>query len=131
MYDGYDTSFHPTAVNSETYRVHVGSPTARTHHTHPGSAILSVASRSFTPTLTPPHPLTTLLHLPLPCLISARVGAAAMIVRHVSGGGDAEYAVKRLVRGMCSSRESARQGFASCLTQVLSVLPEKEVSFAR
>lgn len=53
-----------------------------------------------------------------------------MIVRHVSSGGDAGYAVKRLVRGMCSSRESARQGFASCLAQVLSVLPEDEVSCA-
>ena len=52
-----------------------------------------------------------------------------MIVRHVSSGGDAGYAVKRLVRGMCSSRESARQGFASCLAKVLSVLPEDEVSF--
>ncbi|CAN0100592.1 unnamed protein product [Ectocarpus fasciculatus] len=48
-----------------------------------------------------------------------------MIVRHVSNpeGGDAEYAVKRLVRGMCSSRECARQGFGSCLAQVLAVLP--------
>eukprot|EP00903_Cladosiphon_okamuranus_P021832 g20075.t1 len=59
--------------------------------------------------------------------VPVRVGAAAMIVRHVSsadGGGDAEYAVKRLVRGMCSSREAARQGFGSCLTQVLTVLPK-------
>lgn len=51
-------------------------------------------------------------------------------MRHVSppGGGDAEYAVKRLVRGMCSSRECARQGFASCLAQVLAVLPKDEVN---
>ncbi|CAM9555287.1 unnamed protein product, partial [Ectocarpus sp. 12 AP-2014] len=58
--------------------------------------------------------------------VPVRVGAAAMIVRHVSNpeGGDAEYAVKRLVRGMCSSRECARQGFASCLAQVLAVLPK-------
>ena len=81
-------------------------------------------SPTLTLTLTPP--LTT-LPLPLPCPLSGRVGAAAMIVRHVSSGGDAGYAVKRLVRGMCSSRESARQGFASCLAQVLSVLPEDEV----
>lgn len=61
----------------------------------------------------------------------SRVGAAGMIVRHVSdAGGDAGYAVKRLVRGMCSSRESARQGFASCLAQVLATLPEDEVSGA-
>ncbi|CAM9621337.1 unnamed protein product [Scytosiphon promiscuus] len=60
--------------------------------------------------------------------VPVRVGAAAMIVRHVSApdGGDAEYAVKRLVRGMCSSRECARQGFASCLAQVLTVLPKDE-----
>lgn len=58
-----------------------------------------------------------------------RVSAAAMIVRHVSNpDGDAEYAVKRLVRGMCSSRDSARQGFASCLAQVLAVLPKDAVS---
>lgn len=53
-----------------------------------------------------------------------------MIVKHVASNpdGDAAYAVKRLVRGMCSSRESARQGFASCLVQVLSVLPNDAVS---
>lgn len=53
-----------------------------------------------------------------------------MIVRHVSdgdGAGDAEYAVRRLVRGMCSSREAARQGFASCLAQALTVLPKDKV----
>lgn len=55
-----------------------------------------------------------------------------MIVGYVSGAdGDSAYAVKRLVRGMCSSRESARQGFASCLAQVLTVLPNDEVSFSR
>lgn len=68
-------------------------------------------------------------HAPRLPLSHCRVGAAAKIVRHVStSGGDAEYAVKRLVRGMCSSRESARQGFASCLAQVLVALSKGKVS---
>jgi DNA polymerase phi len=34
---------------------------------------------------------------------------------------DIEYTAKRLIRGISSSREAARQGFASCLTQLLSL----------
>jgi DNA polymerase phi len=33
---------------------------------------------------------------------------------------DLQYALKRLLRGMCSSRECARQGFASVLSEVLA-----------
>lgn len=54
-----------------------------------------------------------------------------MIVRHVAKsdvGGDSTYAVKRLIRGVCSSRDAARQGFASCLAEVLQVLPKDAVS---
>lgn len=36
---------------------------------------------------------------------------------------DIQYALKRLVRGLASSRESARQGFAACLSEVLVRLP--------
>lgn len=61
-------------------------------------------------------------------LSPCRTSAAAIIVRHVSAPeGDAEYAVKRLVRGACSSRASARQGFASCLAEVLKALPTDAV----
>ena len=41
-----------------------------------------------------------------------------------SGDGMCEnlaYAVERLVRGLSSSREGARQGFAVCLTEVRSL----------
>lgn len=40
---------------------------------------------------------------------------------------DPEYAMKRLVRGLASSRESARQGFAICLCELLT-MPEMEVA---
>jgi len=33
---------------------------------------------------------------------------------------DSDYTTKRLVRGLSSSRESARQGFSSCLTELMS-----------
>lgn len=33
---------------------------------------------------------------------------------------DLDYAVKRLVRGLSSSRDSARHGFATCLSKLLS-----------
>lgn len=36
---------------------------------------------------------------------------------------DVAYAVKRLVRGLPSSRDGARQGFATCLTELLRMLP--------
>jgi len=55
-----------------------------------------------------------------------RVAAAQAIVSHVggaTGGDDAEYALKRLVRGLGSSRESARQGFVTCLTALLVAAP--------
>lgn len=32
---------------------------------------------------------------------------------------DSDYTTKRLVRGLSSSRESARQGFSSCLTELM------------
>ena len=41
---------------------------------------------------------------------------------------DLSYTVKRLVRGLSSSRQSARQGFAACLAEILLLF--KEVSTA-
>ena len=56
-----------------------------------------------------------------------RVAAAQAIVAHVGGAAtgndDADYALKRLVRGLGSSRESARQGFVTCLTSLLVAAP--------
>ena len=40
---------------------------------------------------------------------------------------DTEYTLKRLVRGLASSRESARQGFAACLCELLLMLPGVDV----
>ena len=60
-----------------------------------------------------------------------RTLAAKLIVKHIieaqkhttSLSTDAEYAVKRLVRGISSSRESARLGFSTCLCQLLTLFP--------
>lgn len=41
-----------------------------------------------------------------------------------SSADDVEYTVKRLVRGLCSSRASARQGFAAALVRVLAMFPD-------
>jgi DNA polymerase phi len=58
----------------------------------------------------------------------SRITAAEGIISHLqfaSGGTedqiakDTAYALKRLVKGLSSSRESARLGFASCLVEVL------------
>jgi hypothetical protein len=60
----------------------------------------------------------------------SRQKAAQGIYKHLqfSSGGDPEqiskdtsYALKRLIKGLTSSRESARLGFASCLTEVLKI----------
>lgn len=60
-----------------------------------------------------------------------RTLAAKLIIKHVMEAQkltsevatDANYAVKRLVRGISSSRESARLGFSTCLCQLLTLLP--------
>lgn len=66
---------------------------------------------------------------------SVRLNAANLLVVHIKNSlknkqpSDSEYALKRLVRGLASSRESARQGFATCLCELL-VLPEMDLSVA-
>ncbi len=66
---------------------------------------------------------------------SVRLNAASLLVVHIKNSlknnlpSDSEYALKRLVRGLASSRESARQGFATCLCELL-VLPEMDLSVA-
>ena len=41
---------------------------------------------------------------------------------------DGEYAIQRLIRGLSSSRDSARQGFSACLCQFLVSFPVVEVT---
>jgi DNA polymerase phi len=49
-----------------------------------------------------------------------RVVAAEQIIAHVkNAGADTEYTLKRLVKGLGSSRESARHGFVTCLSELL------------
>eukprot|EP01032_Pedospumella_encystans_P026599 gene26599-30059_t len=58
-----------------------------------------------------------------------RVSASVHIVEFVAKNLDAErdYTLKRLVKGLGSSRDSARQGFATCLCEFLQ-LPGVEVA---
>ena len=58
-----------------------------------------------------------------------RIAASAQLVAFVKNNLDAEreYGLKRLVKGLASSRDSARQGFAACLCEYLQ-LPGVEVS---
>ncbi|KAG5192521.1 hypothetical protein JKP88DRAFT_173238 [Tribonema minus] len=64
----------------------------------------------------------------------ARQGAAFAVVQHLSDPNvpqkDVDYAVVRLLRGICSSREAARQGFATCLAEALLCLSEEQISTA-
>jgi hypothetical protein len=67
--------------------------------------------------------------------LSRRLYAGTMIVKHVQTtsaassdheptlSADGEYALKRLIRGVSSSRDSARQGFSSCLCQFYKTFP--------
>ena len=43
---------------------------------------------------------------------------------HTEAKKDITYTLQRLVKGLSSSRESARLGFASCLVQVLAQSPD-------
>jgi len=59
--------------------------------------------------------------------VETRVSAIKKIVEHLqvvrnahgASNADRDYAVKRLVRGLSSSRESARLGFSTCLCTLL------------
>jgi hypothetical protein len=42
-------------------------------------------------------------------------------------GTELEYTIRRLVRGLASSRQGARQGFSLALTEVLSEFPEVDI----
>jgi hypothetical protein len=68
-----------------------------------------------------------------------RLYAGTMIIKHIvssstsssapeSLSSDGEYALKRLIRGVSSSRDSARQGFSSCLCQLYVAFPLIEMN---
>ena len=69
---------------------------------------------------------------------STRCQAGKRIIMHIhtmqkksDGVGmcsDGEYALQRLVRGLSSSRDSARQGFSACLCQFLVTFPSIDAS---
>lgn len=70
---------------------------------------------------------------------SRRCIAASMIVKYVAEtqkkvetantmSVDGDYTLKRLVRGLSSSRDSARQGFSACLCQFLAVFPNVDIT---
>jgi hypothetical protein len=42
-------------------------------------------------------------------------------------GTELEYTIRRLVRGLASSRQGARQGFSLALTEVLAEFPEVDI----
>ena len=57
---------------------------------------------------------------------SSRLHAVDRIVHHLEGHThqeDLDYSIKRLVKGLSSSRESARLGFSTCLTCMLIKYP--------
>ncbi len=57
-----------------------------------------------------------------------RLSAAQQIIAHIKASEeqgtkvDTDYTLKRLVRGLGSSRDSARQGFVTCLCELLEVV---------
>ena len=65
---------------------------------------------------------------------SKRLSAANQIILHIQtceaqgSSVDTEYTLKRLVRGLGSSRESARHGFVTCLSELLVTVRAIEVT---
>jgi hypothetical protein len=67
-----------------------------------------------------------------------RLYAGTMIIKHITSSTpasaseslstDGEYALKRLIRGISSSRDSARQGFSACLCQLYIAFPGIEMN---
>ncbi|KAI9918043.1 hypothetical protein PsorP6_012864 [Peronosclerospora sorghi] len=60
---------------------------------------------------------------------TARVQAAAQLLRHLKHSAkqdtEVQYTVKRLVRGLASSRDAARQGFSTALSGLLTSFPKQ------
>jgi DNA polymerase phi len=54
---------------------------------------------------------------------NVRVAAAARLVTFVKNNleNERDYALKRLVKGLASSRDSARHGFSTCLAEFLQL----------
>ncbi|GAA6004581.1 hypothetical protein JCM10207_000945 [Rhodosporidiobolus poonsookiae] len=50
---------------------------------------------------------------------------ALPLTQHLSSDPDTPYALKRLIAGLASSNEAARQGFAVALTQLVASLPDE------
>ena len=56
-----------------------------------------------------------------------REGEGEVVAPAVAKSSNIQYALKRLVRGLCSSRDGSRQGFATGLTMMLTSTSEAEV----
>ncbi|OQS03010.1 hypothetical protein THRCLA_04679 [Thraustotheca clavata] len=63
--------------------------------------------------------------------VSTRTSAVESIVAHLRAANNSdelEYTLKRLIRGLASSRDAARQGFSTALTAVLYAFPSLELN---
>ena len=66
---------------------------------------------------------------------NVRVSASVSIVSFLMNNeedertsSEVEYAVKRLIKGLTSSRQSARQGFSTCLCELMHVFSNSDFS---
>lgn len=61
---------------------------------------------------------------------NVRITATENILKHLKEHSDGvEYTAKRLVRGLASSRDAARQGFSLCLTELLKQMESIEIDW--
>ncbi|KDO24118.1 hypothetical protein SPRG_10906 [Saprolegnia parasitica CBS 223.65] len=63
--------------------------------------------------------------------VATRTAAVEAIVSHLRTANDADelnYTLKRLIRGLASSRDAARQGFSTALTAVLHAFPSLDLA---
>lgn len=64
-----------------------------------------------------------------------RTQAAAQLLAHLKSSAkqeaEVQYTLKRLVRGLASSRDAARQGFSTALSGLLSAFPSSSRCRAR
>ena len=65
------------------------------------------------------------------CRITASVNIISFLKENEDADqsiADVEYAIKRLIKGLSSSRQSARQGFATCLCELLHTFAASDYS---
>ncbi|GMF11449.1 unnamed protein product [Phytophthora lilii] len=105
------------------------SPASNSDPSHIRSAVMGAKQQQTEPASPPKGDFLKLFWTLAESERGARTQAAAQLLAHLRRSAEAEaevqYTLKRLVRGLASSRDAARQGFSTALSALLSAFPQQ------